>query len=232
MFKELDVLFESSTIKPTFERVHIILALLIFGENREGIGRYRLKEELLIGSGTARSLITKLRNAGFIDVPEFSHKKGSENLRRGHVLTVKGLRYLEKINEYIPFVREGDLSKLKEIIIESEGINPYICQVKDRANKITNGIDQRDAAIKIDGNGATCLIFNGEAIVFPQKSISNTNKDHWKISDKVSDYFIKLKNERNNKGIVLEKNDVIIIGLGNSVQKARLAALNAALTLI
>ena len=37
MFQELNELFESTTIKPTFEKVHIILALFIFGENLEGI---------------------------------------------------------------------------------------------------------------------------------------------------------------------------------------------------
>ncbi len=53
----LNELFKSSTIKPTFERVHVILALYIFGENPQGIGRYKLKSDLDIGSGTSRSLI-------------------------------------------------------------------------------------------------------------------------------------------------------------------------------
>ena len=52
---ELKPLFESLTIRPTFDYVHIILSLFIFGENPGGIGRYRLKDELQIGSGTAKS---------------------------------------------------------------------------------------------------------------------------------------------------------------------------------
>ena len=59
-FSELNDLFKSATIKPSFKKVHVILSMFIFGENPQGIGRYRLKKELLIGSGTARSLITKL----------------------------------------------------------------------------------------------------------------------------------------------------------------------------
>jgi len=85
MFQELDELFESATIKPTFEKVHIVLALFIFGENREGIGRYRLQKELLIGSGTSRSLIRKLKDkVGFITVPKEDAKSKSETQRKGH----------------------------------------------------------------------------------------------------------------------------------------------------
>ena len=61
MFEELDPLWHSPTIKPSFELVHVILALFIFEENEEGIGRYRLQKELSIGSGTAKSLIIKLK---------------------------------------------------------------------------------------------------------------------------------------------------------------------------
>ena len=59
LFEDLDDLFNSATIKPSFDYIHIILAIYLFGEleDQEGIGRYRLKEELLIGSGTAKSLI-------------------------------------------------------------------------------------------------------------------------------------------------------------------------------
>ena len=67
IFDELDSLFESSTIKPSFEKVHVILALYIFDENPEGIGRYRLQKELMIGEGTAKSLLKKL-NISYCDI--------------------------------------------------------------------------------------------------------------------------------------------------------------------
>ena len=83
MFEELDALFESSTIKPSFEEVHVILSLFIFDENREGIGRYRLQKELLVSEGTAKSLIKKLNEkTRFLTVTD----KGK---RKGHVLTKK-----------------------------------------------------------------------------------------------------------------------------------------------
>ncbi|MFX0071317.1 MAG: DUF4443 domain-containing protein [Candidatus Hermodarchaeota archaeon] len=233
MFQELNELFESTTIKPTFEKVHVILALLVFGENREGLGRYRLQKELLIGSGTARSLIKKLKeNIGFITVPDEISKSKSEIQRKGHILTEKGLKYLNKIKSHIPFLKEGDLKILKEIIIETEDVNSYVCQVKNSGNKITNGIAQRDAVIKVDGIGATCLIYNGDSLVFPSGSLSDANNSHSRISKTIQNYIENLQNKNTAEKIFFEKNDVIIIGLGDNPEKARLAALNAALTLI
>jgi len=93
---ELKPLFESLTIKPTFDYVHIILSLFIFGENPAGIGRYRLKDELQIGSGTAKSLVKKLKDvSAFIVVPD-------EGERKGHVLTAKGHKFFAKIKKKIP----------------------------------------------------------------------------------------------------------------------------------
>jgi len=233
MFQELNELFESTTIKPTFEKVHIILALFIFGENMEGIGRYRLQKELLIGSGTSRSLIKKLKQrGGFITVANGDIKSKSESQRKGHILTEKGLNYLNKIKIHIPILIEGNLEILKDIIIETYEANPYICQVKNRGDRITNGVAQRDAAIKVDGIGATCLIYNGDRLVFPLGSLSDDDKNQAQIKETVQNYFKEMRNKITAEKLILEKNDVIIIGLGDNSEKARLAALNAALTLI
>ena len=121
MYEELEVLFESPTIKPSFEEVHVILSLFIFDENREGIGRYRLQKELLIGEGTAKSLIKKLNEkARFLVVTE-------RGKRKGHVLTEKGISFLGEVKKKIPLLSGGDLSVLKSITIESVNIPPYFC---------------------------------------------------------------------------------------------------------
>ena len=224
MFEELDDLFNSATIKPSFDYIHIILALYLFGEldEREGIGRYRLKEELLIGSGTAKSLITKLnKTINFISVVS------NKNQKKGHQLTKKGKNFLTKMKNFIPIIKKGDLKILKDILIESEDNNSYFCLVKDGGTKITNGIAQRDAAIKINGSGATCLIYNGSKFIFPPHAFSEGDMNNVEISKNVQEYF-----EKELTDVSLEVNDVIIIGLGDSPQLARLATLNAALTLI
>jgi len=223
MLKELDEMFHSETIKPTFEYAHILLALFIFGENLDGIGRYRLQKELLIGSGTAKSLITKLsKKKNFIAVPD-------KNRRKGHVLTDAGLKYLNKIKNVILLINDGDLSILKDMIIESKGAYAYLCQVKNSSEKITNGIAQRDAAIKVNGFGVTCLVFDGGKFHFPLTSAYESDEIQMKITEDVQEY---VKNQVINKNYILEKNDVIIIGLGDNSERARLAALNAALTLL
>ncbi|MHA1344546.1 MAG: DUF4443 domain-containing protein [Promethearchaeota archaeon] len=219
---ELKPLFESLTIKPTFDYVHIILSLFIFGENPAGIGRYRLKDELQIGSGTAKSLVKKLKDvSAFIVVPD-------EGERKGHVLTAKGHKFFAKIKKKIPLLEKADLTFLKDIIIEPENVNPYFCLVKNATKKIKNGIEQRDAAIKVNGSGATCLVYNGKDMIFPSKFVNNNSEEKKKINQKTLKYFTsKIEKAK----VLFEKDDVIIIGLGESPQISRLAALNAALTL-
>ncbi len=224
MLDELNHLFESSTIKPSFDYVHIILALFIFEENQGGIGRYRLKEDLNIGSGTARSLITKLNEKS-----NFIRTVNKDNKRKGHVLTEKGLYFLNKIKKKIPFIEVGDLSILEDLIIESHRMIPFYCLIKNVAYKLSNGIEQRDAAIKMGGIGATCLIFDGNDLTFPDQSSSDNGIQITKADEKILNYF---KSQLNTNNLNLEKNDVIIIGLGDSLPKARLAALNAAVTFI
>jgi predicted transcriptional regulator len=223
MFSELDDLFSSPTIKPTFEVVHVILALYIFGENRDGIGRYRLEKELLIGSGTAKSLIRKLNeDIGFIT-------RLDQNKRKGHVLTEKGLSFLSIIKKSISLIHEGDSSLLKEIIIKPEKDSTCFSLVKNAAAKITDGIAQRDAAIKIEGSGATCLVFDGENLVFPSKYLPGQESDLMILGKEIQAYFEKLLALEN---LNLEENDVVVIGSGETFQKARLSAVNAVLTLL
>ncbi len=221
---ELKPLFESLTIRPTFDYVHVILSLFIFGENPEGIGRYRLKDELQIGSGTAKSLVKKLKDVSeFIVVPDEGTRK-----RKGHVLTKKGDKFFAKVKKKIPLLEKADITFLKDIIIEPENVNPYFCLVKNATKKIKNGIEQRDAAIKVNGSGATCLVYNGKDIIFPSKYIDNSSEEQKKINQKTLKYFTsKIEKAK----VLFEKDDVIIIGLGENLQISRLATLNAALTL-
>jgi len=223
MLDELNDLLDSATIKPTFDYVHIILAILIFNNNPDGLGRYRLEKELAIGSGTAKSLINKLKKKiNFISVFE-------DNIRKGHVLTNNGKEFLGRFKKKIPVLIKGETSILKDIIIESENSSVYICQVKNSATKITNGIVQRDAAIKVNGKGASCIVYNGTDFVFELSPTSEEDKEHMRVNEEVQNYFKKVIIEANSN---LEKSDVIILGLGENSEIARLAALNAALTLI
>ncbi|GAF93958.1 unnamed protein product, partial [marine sediment metagenome] len=149
--------------------------------------------------------------------------------RKGHFLTEGGLEYLNKIKKVIPIIKEGKSSILKDIIIETERLYTYFCLIKNAVHKISNGVSQRDAAIKISGSGATCLVFNGEDLIFPSKSHLEPIDNDMVVNNALHTYF---ESELSKENIKLEKNDVIAIGSGDNPQKARLATLNAALTLI
>jgi predicted transcriptional regulator len=216
-------MFKSKTIIPTFDYVHIILALFIFEQNPEGIGRYRLQKELAIGSGTAKSLITKLnKKINFISVLD-------DNIRKGHILTEKGQKFLTKFKTKIPFIILGEIKVLKDLIIEDENTNVCICLVKNGAKNMSNGIAQRDAAIKVNGIGATCLMYDGTKFDFNLEYSTEEDKSQMKINERVQEYFKELIKKENSN---LEANDVIILGLGKTPEISRLASLNAALTLI
>lgn len=228
-FKELDVLFESPTIKPSFDYVHVILAILTFGDNPKGLGRYRLKEELLIGEGTAKSLVKKLKKKGhFIEVNIENSKTKHQSKSKGHVLTEKGLQILMKIKKKVPLLEEGDISVLKDFILESNISKSYYCLIKNAADQLKSGVEQRDAAIKVNGLGATCLIYNGFELIFPSFS-SEDDINRIKINEKVQLYF---KTKLINANMAFEKGDVIVIGFGANFRISRIAALNAAITLI
>jgi hypothetical protein len=223
--KKLDELYKSETIKPTFDYVHILLALIIFGKNEgKGLGRYRLKNELLIGPGTARSLISKLNeNIEFIKV------LNEENKRKGHILTERGEQFLNEVKEQLPVIKHGNIEYLKDLIVQAETVNIYLILVRDAAKRLGTGIEQRDAAIKVDGLGATCLIYDGGKFHYPYKAGQDTQNKKIYVKQEIQEY---LKKEVLDEEQRFMEYDVIILGLGDNNKKARLAALNAALTLI
>ncbi len=224
MLNKLNSLFESDTIKPSYLPAHIILALFIFNDYEDGLGRYRLKKELALGAGTARTLIKRLaENTNFIKV------NSGENKRKGHVLTKEGFTFLNNIKKKIPIIENGDTSVLKDIIINSEDNPIYFCLVINAADKLSTGIEQRDAAIKIGGLGATCLIYDGYILLFPSQSFPPVPRNELKVDKKIMNYFLA---RMKKNGITLHKNDVILVGLAADPKKARLATLNSALTLI
>ena len=229
-FNELKDLFDSKTIKPSFELVHIVLSILLYGDHPEGLGRYRLESELLIGSGTAKSLVKRLKKVGeYIQIPEYRSGENQEVRRKGHVLTEKGLQLLTRIKKTIPIITQTDADFLKEIVIDSKDKSSYLCLIKKAIQNLGKGITQRDAAMMIGGLGATCLVYDGAEIVFPEDFTVDNIEMKVKIKKKLQTYF---KTKILNENVNLEKGDVIVIGIADDTKKARLAALNAALTLL
>jgi hypothetical protein len=178
---------------------HIFKALQLAKLNGH-ISRDLLKKELLLGEGSIKTLVKHLKTTNMIMTSN-----------AGTILTDTGEKLISQILLCIP----------NETIIPKSSITVgkfnYVVLVKNIANSIHSGIEQRDIAIKSGAMGATTLIFKDGKFL-----ISGTN-------------FNALVDELNVQKILIENlhpnnNDVIIIGSDNqNKQHAEIAAKNAAL---
>lgn len=178
---------------------HIFKALQLAKLNGH-ISRDLLRKELSLGEGSIKTLVKQLKTTNMIMTSN-----------AGTILTDTGEKLISQILLCIP----------KETIIPKSSITVgkfnYVVLVKNIANSIRSGIEQRDIAIKSGATGATTLIFKDGKFLVPK-----TN-------------FDALAGELNMQKILMENlqpndNDVIIIGSDNiSKQNAELAAKNAAL---
>ena len=189
----------SSSRQLSFGIGHIFKALQLAKQSGH-ISRNLLGIELSLGGGSIKTLVKHLKTTNMI-----------KTSNAGTILSEKGERIISQILSHIP----------KETIIPESSITVgkfnYAVLVKNIANSIHSGIEQRDIAIKSGATGATTLIFKDGKFLVPK-----TN-------------FNALADELNMQRILMgnlqpENNDVIIIGSDNiSKQNAELAAKNAAL---
>jgi hypothetical protein len=178
---------------------HIFKALQLAKLNGH-ISRDLLRKELSLGEGSIKTLVKHLKITNMIMTSN-----------AGTILTERGEKLISQILLCIP----------KETVIPKSSITVgkfnYVVLVKNIANSIHSGIEQRDIAIKSGAMGATTLIFKDGKFL-----ISGTN-------------FNALVDELNVQKILIENlhpnnNDVIIIGSDNqNKQHAEIAAKNAAL---
>jgi len=159
----LTSLFESKTIPPSYKRAHIIYAISLLGKSDQGIGRYKIKNELDLGEGSTKTLLSRLKEEGIIAVEE---KK-----QAGHTLTTKGKQILDEIRQY--FSEPQPLSNSKNEFVIGKYAAYVILHAEKKDSAVLLGITQRDEAIKIGGSGATCSEFDGENVIFPDKVALN-----------------------------------------------------------
>jgi hypothetical protein len=183
----------------SFDVVHIFKTLQMI-ESGGHASRASLGENLALGQGVIRTLIRHMKAAGLI-----------ATTNGGTKMTRKGVAVHEELVRAI--AAETPLSNSRVAV----GKFNYAVLLKSLAYGIKSGIEQRDAAIKMGGTGATTLVFRDSQFVMP-----NSNKDSLRDEDKVRRTLLeKLRPE---------DGDVIIIGTSdNSAIIAELAAKHAAL---
>ena len=182
---------------PQFQEVHVLRALKLLSERQ--MGRDSLSKELGIGAGSARTLTKWLKDNNYIKIT-----------RQGAFLTPDGQEILtsfkKKISPPVQLpITNFDLGKYKVAML-----------VKNAADRVTNGIKQRDAAIKVGALDLIPIICKDEACL--QTSILSKSIDDGTLD--------KLRKSLNPKG-----RDVIIVSIAESVKNAQEGALAAALTL-
>ena len=115
-----------------FHSWHLLAAFYAFCQTTAPIGRYQLSSDLGLGGGSIRSLIRFLRSQELI-IPIN---------RQGHQLSTKGKQHCEKLRETLIAFEE-----LPESSYTIDVYN-YGCHLHQLAHYVTDGVEQRDAALQ------------------------------------------------------------------------------------
>lgn len=199
-------LFHTKTIGPSYKPPHILYVLYIIGQQTNGVGRYRIREELGLGEGSVKTLLNRLKDEGVIQV------KGAR--QRGHVFSPKGWDLYHYITEIISFPKIID-NKNNEYVIGSYA-SYCLLNSKYLVDNFGNlSVTLRDEAIKIGGTGCSTLEFNGK---------------NWFFLDS-SAYLLEINLHPDDVKKV-KKGSVLVIGGGNTPGESVLATLAASLRLI
>jgi hypothetical protein len=183
----------------SFNIVHIFKALQLAKINGH-ISRYLLRKELSLGDGSVKTLIKHLKMTNMI-----------KTSNAGTILTEKGEKIISHLLSCIP--NETGIQKSSITI----GKFNYVVLVKDMADAIKSGIEQRDIAIKAGAIGATTLIFQNGIFLIPGTNF-NALSEEPQIQKKLIE------------SLHPENNDVIIIGSDHKSKKiAEIATKYAAL---
>ena len=186
----------------SFDAMHVFKTLQLI-EQKGHVSRDILCNELSLGEGTIRTLIRHLKMHNLV-----------ESSNAGTKMTEKGQLFFSDIKASIP--AEMKLPKCSVAL----GKFNYAVILKKMSSAVKTGIEQRDAAIKMDVSGATTLIFrNGKFL------LAGTKLDALKNEHKIRKLLMV--------GLKPNNEDVIIIGSdGISEKRAEFAAKSAALLTI
>jgi hypothetical protein len=139
---------------PLFQPFHILKALWHI-QQLGPLGRKELAGLLGIGEGSARTLVSYLEEKGWV-----------RTARQGISLSKNGEALLEKIGLKAKEVHAGNITV---------GDVDFAIRLRGKINSISNGIDQRDEAIKVGASGATTLLFKSRLVFTDGFDVSQTD---------------------------------------------------------
>lgn len=123
---------------PDYTPAHLLYALDLLESNR--MGRKQLAEQLRVGEGTVRTIISRLSESGFLAIS-----------RPGISLSEEGKSFLESIQEKVQWgsYPSSDLTVSEE--------NYYVL-IREASDRVRYGVEQRDQALIHGARGATTLV--------------------------------------------------------------------------
>lgn len=131
---------------PKFNDYHVWKAMQSLDEQAP-VGRKRLSQELGIGEGSTRTILSQLQDHGLITIG-----------KSGIVLTDRGSDFKATYHMDVTPVSISDLTI---------GDKDCAVRVPRRAKDVRFGCEERDAAIKSGATGATTLICKDGSLIFP-----------------------------------------------------------------
>jgi len=186
---------------PSFNEAHVVKALEIIGKCGI-VGRIRLSKEVGLGEGTTRTLLKHLKNEGI-----------TQSSRSGIFFSETGKKLFSDLRSK---VSEGVDVASSPLTVGSFNIAVL---VRDSAQAVGSGMEQRDTAIKSGASGATTLVFSGNKLSMP----ACVND----ISESTSSLHDEIVTKLNPN-----ENDVIIVGSGENRETAEIGAKMAAIKLL
>ena len=178
-----------------FTDANVYWALHILSSGKR-MGRKRLADEIGVGEGSMRRILETLREWEMIQIKQ-----------SGITITRSGLGFLSEIPLKVIDVDLGDSI-----------VGDYIQSVLvfNVADKIQNGMQQRDAGIRVGATGCTTLVIRDGNLIIPPDW--NMDVERPEIA-------------KNVRATGITDKDAIIVGSGNDQRTAMMAALTAAFEL-
>ncbi len=180
-----------------FADYHVYRTLLLLSDGRRR-GRKPLADAVNVGEGSMRTIVEFLREKGYVDVKQTGIK-----------ISYKGQEFLRNLPIRMERLEPSDIS----IAVRNVAV-----LVRNRAEKISLGIEQRDAAIKAGAEGATTIVIKGGKMLVPP------------------DYYLDKEKPEIARGLrkLLSPNDgdIVIVGAAEEFERAEDGALAAAFALL
>ena len=179
-----------------FTDANVYWALYVLSDGKR-MGRKRLSEEIGVGEGSMRRILETLRQWEMINIKQ-----------TGITITRSGLGFLAEIP-----IKVVDLD-LKDAIVGTYGQAVVVYGV---GKKIENGMQQRDAGIKVGATGCTTLVIRDGVLMIPPD---------WNMDKEKPELAAKIREETK-----ITEDDAIIVGSAYDQHTAVVAALTAAFEL-